>query len=78
MVNIKLKWVMLISCLFSPSIVDKVEKGRRQKITNTTTTNTWLTPYLEYLIQGVIPINKDEAQKITNNSKNYAIIQGAF
>lgn len=37
-----------------------------------------MTPYLEYLIQGILPSNKEKVQKIVTQFKKYTIIQGAL
>lgn len=43
-----------------------------------TTSTSWITLYLEYLVQGTLSINKKEARKITFKSKNYMILQGTL
>lgn len=49
-----------------------------QKLTNTVTNFSLLAPYLEYLIQGTLLSDKEEAHKISTKSKNYTIVQGVL
>jgi len=36
----------------------------------------WMTPYKNFLIKGVLPLNKDEAQHLKRKASNYVILDG--
>lgn len=59
----------------NPSISMNVESFVTLVLTNNFFNPTWLTLYMEYLIQGILLPNKDEAKKLMVKSKNYVLLQ---
>lgn len=74
-VNSDLKRLIRASCLLSPNIGEDGVKDQILSNINSSTHTSWLTQYLEYLINDALLEDKELARKIMTKDKKYTSIQ---